>query len=114
MDAETVSTDAVSYIKQGRKIFIMALRIVRQAWDVCFFPDLNDFHGILDGPFESFLTVTASSQDAFANTVECSVTWRWGKRGMGILSWLAGLLSVLPNQHPSVSTTYFNGNRLIY
>ncbi|CAH0022661.1 unnamed protein product [Clonostachys rhizophaga] len=99
--AESLSTDAVGYTKRGRKNFIMALRIVRQVWDVCFFPDLNDFRGILDGPFESFLTVTASSQDAFANTVECYVTWRWGKRGMNILSWLARLLSVSPNQHPN-------------
>lgn len=112
--AESLSTDAVGYTKRGRKNFIMALRIVRQAWDVCFFPDLNDFRGILDGPFESFLTTTASSQDAFANTVECYVTWRWGKRGMNILSWLARLLSVSPNQHPSESTASFSGNRSIY
>lgn len=82
----------IRYTEEGLQELRTILRLISNTWDVRFFADLNDFYGLLDDRINSVLTVTGSSQDAFANTVACYVSWHWGRSGMDILNWLSQFL----------------------
>jgi hypothetical protein len=74
------------------------LSIVREMWDVRFFADLNDFQYFADNQIGSLVTVTAASnriQNAFANTLACYVSWRWGDRGRVLMNWLVQFIRAL-------------------
>jgi hypothetical protein len=74
------------------------LSIAREMWDVRFFADLNDFQYFADNQIGSLVTVTAASnrvQNAFANTLACYVSWRWGDRGRVLMNWLVQFIRAL-------------------
>lgn len=72
---ERLSAMEIRYTEEGLQELRTILRLISNTWDVRFFADLNDFYGLLDDRINSVLTVTGSSQDAFANTVACYVGW---------------------------------------
>ncbi|CAN6674901.1 hypothetical protein TRVA0_071S00166 [Trichomonascus vanleenenianus] len=66
-----------------------------------FFVDLNDFEALLDDRIDTFLTITGSPQDAFANSAACYVRWHWGQRGIDILNWLPKFLLAARSSNPT-------------
>jgi uncharacterized protein YukJ len=81
------------YVEKGPQDLRTLLVLMGETRGVRFSVDLTDFASLLDGRIDSVLIVTGSSQDAFANTAACYVSWHWGQRGMDILNWLSQSLS---------------------
>ncbi|KAF2174672.1 hypothetical protein K469DRAFT_756644 [Zopfia rhizophila CBS 207.26] len=100
---ERLSESEIRHAEEGQQKLRTILERISNTWDVRIFADLNDFCHLLDDRIDSVLTVTGSSQNAFANTAASYVSWRWGQRGMDILTWLSEFLSAARLSGPSTS-----------
>ncbi|KAI1734559.1 hypothetical protein F4680DRAFT_338996 [Xylaria scruposa] len=83
-------------LKAGLQLLRENFERITGTWSVRFFCDLRDFRNLLlEGPVDSFLTVTGreSPEDTYAQTSAHYVNWCWGQRGTDILNWLSQLLS---------------------
>ncbi|KAE8310345.1 hypothetical protein BDV41DRAFT_579685 [Aspergillus transmontanensis] len=92
------------YADGGPKRLRTVLERISNSSDIRLSADLSDFCDLLDGRIDSFLTVTGSYDDAFADSVDSYVRRRWGTRGVNILMWLSEFLSAARLSGPSTSS----------
>ncbi|QYT03178.1 hypothetical protein H0G86_010147 [Trichoderma simmonsii] len=103
-DLQKSSERHMSYVEKEIETLNEMIGYIISTWSIRFSVGSNDFVQP-ENPIGSFLTVTGSPQDAFANTALSYVSWRWGRRGENILNWLSKFLLAAHSPQPNKSHT---------